>query len=965
MSFPTSIIKAALFSLVCCVTTTGNAQQYFFGHPIIRNFKPEEFKGGIQSWAITQDSRELMYIANNFGLLEFDGATWNMYSLRAGTKVRSVYIGRDDRIYVGGQADFGFFKPNASGALQYFSLADSLPEKHRNFDEVWRIYEQNGSIIFFTFKNIYKYHPGKPIQVIAPTAPLEFSFQVHKNIYTLVWTKGLSVLDKNQLRLLPGGDFFAYKQVASVLPYDRDNLIVFTIKDGVFLYDGRSVKPFELTQEEAFRNIVINQAILLHDGNFALATQNKGLVLLDAKGNLLLNTSVQEGLLDNTVHTIYQDTQDNLWLGLNNGIAMVELSSPFSRLDATMGLSGTGYAALQKGNKLYVGTNSGLFVSDMAGYRKKFMLVPNSTGQVYHLNNIGENLLMAHHNGPFLVKESQAELVPAAKGAWEFVLLPGESDKLVLGAYNGLCLMSLKQNKLNFLHKFKDFEESSRVLEFDKDGDLWMAHGYKGLYRIKFDADLSKIASVKYYNSKHGLPSDQLVNMERVKNELIFPAMTGIYRFDKTKERFVLDKAFSSLFGPTEHIVEMEEDVQGTIYFISNHRVGKITYDKFGKPTLEDQLFKNIREQLNDDLSYIQILDRNNVLFGAKEGFIHYNAGKNKKLMPFHTRLASVASISGETDSLLLSGRVVDKARDTTLPYAYNSLRFVYSSSFYEKPEKTQYQYYLKNFDSSWSEWTSKTEKEYTNLPEGTYVFQVRARNIYGTISEAKPFTFVVNPPFYRSHWAYLVYTLLGSLVLGAAFYQVDKRYKKEKRRLILDKERKLGQKDLEIREITNQSEQEIDRLRNEKFQAELDHKNRELTYSTIHLINKNELLSSVKLELQNILKNGGRTGSQEELKKIIRSIDHNITSEVDWKQFELHFNHVHGDFIHRLQENYPSLTPQEIKLSTYLRLNLTTKDIAQLLNISVRGVEISRYRLRKRLSLDRSENLTDFMLKY
>lgn len=200
---------------------------------------------------------------------------------------------------------------------------------------------------------------------------------------------------------------------------------------------------------------------------------------------------------------------------------------------------------------------------------------------------------------------------------------------------------------------------------------------------------------------------------------------------------------------------------------------------------------------------------------------------------------------------------------------------------------------------------------------------------------------------------------------MGAVFYRVEKRYKKERLKIIEDKDRILSEKESEAQEATRLNEQKIMRLEYEKQQAELEHMNRELTSSTFHLLNKNELLNNVKLELQSMVKQGELNNHNDELKKIVKNIEQNITSDADWKQFELHFNHVHGDFTNRLQEKYPDITPQEIKLSTYLRLNLNTKEIAQLLNISVRGVEISRYRLRKRLSLDRSENLTDFILRF
>jgi DNA-binding CsgD family transcriptional regulator len=572
---------------------------------------------------------------------------------------------------------------------------------------------------------------------------------------------------------------------------------------------------------------------------------------------------------------------------------------------------------------------------------------------------------MGHHNGPFVIEHNKATPISGEKGAWDFVEMPGNREKFILGTYSGISLLQSTNQKLDYIRKFKGLDESSRVLQFDSEGNLWMAHGYKGLFKIKFDKAFEQIESLRFYNSKDGLPSDQLVNMEKIRNELVFPALYGVFRYDKATDRFMKDDIFSSYFNENEHVAEMEEDIQGNIYFISNERVGRLSIDAFNKANMEDRLFIPLREYLNDDLSNIHVLDMKNVLFGAKEGFIHFNANKVKPFNPFHTHITHIINISQETDSLLYTGRMTEKDPGLSLPYAHNSLRFIYASSFYESPEKTQYRFYLENFDMGWSEWTSKTEKEYTNLPEGDYIFHVQARNIFGTLSSAKSFHFQVKPPYYRSHIAYTFYTLLSMVLLGLTFFQAEKRFRKEKTQLMLDKEKQLEKKDKEIISITNQSEQEIVKLRNEKLQSEVDHMNRELASSTIHLIQKNELLSSVKQELQHILKDGEKSGHAEELRKIIKSIDSNITNDESWKQFEMHFNHVHGDFTKRLLEKYPSLTPIEFKLSTYLRLNLSTKEIAQLLNISVRGVEISRYRLRKRLNLDRNENLTDFMLRF
>jgi hypothetical protein len=129
-------------------------------------------------------------------------------------------------------------------------------------------------------------------------------------------------------------------------------------------------------------------------------------------------------------------------------------------------------------------------------------------------------------------------------------------------------------------------------------------------------------------------------------------------------------------------------------------------------------------------------------------------------------------------------------------------------------------------------------------------------------------------------------------------------------------------------------------------LEAELAHINQELTSSTIHLINKIEQLGEVNELLEGLVDSRHDT-PKTEIRRIISEVDKSLSSDADWHKFERNFNLVHGDFIKRLLARYPSLTPQEMKLSAYLRLNLNTKEIAQLMNISIRGVAISRYRLR------------------
>ena len=163
------------------------------GLPIIQNYGPEEYNAGIQNWSIIQQSEGMLYVANNMGLLEFDGHSWAKYVVPNRTKVRSTFIDQNENIYVGSQRDFGYFSPDKAGKLVYTSLADSLAEDFRDFDETWKIYGQDELVYFCTFSEIFVYD-GSSLQVVTSDYPLEVSFLHNNELYTQEWGKGLSKL---------------------------------------------------------------------------------------------------------------------------------------------------------------------------------------------------------------------------------------------------------------------------------------------------------------------------------------------------------------------------------------------------------------------------------------------------------------------------------------------------------------------------------------------------------------------------------------------------------------------------------------------------------------------------------------------------------------------------------------------------------------------------------------------------
>jgi DNA-binding CsgD family transcriptional regulator len=965
-----SISRLLLFSTIILVCTNLNTSAQMLsikGLPFIKNYTPDVYHAGIQNWSMTQNEDGILYIANNLGLLQFDGSTWTILHIKNNTKVRSVYVGNDQKIYAGSQADFGYFYPDENGLLQFTSLADSLPDDVRDFDETWKIFAQNGLIYFCTFKNIYVYD-GVKLNTITSDYALEISFQVNNQLYVQEWNKGLSLLKDHELHLITNGEFFKTKRISDIISFDRDQFLISTFNDGNFLYSQGEIKPFFL-KDNSIKDEIINDALRLSNGDIALATQNGGLYLIDKQGTIELHLNKDKGLIDNTINSMHEDHQGNLWLALNNGIARVELNSPFSIIDERLGLPGAGYTALSTEDQVFLGTNNGLYYWD--GTEMKF--VSGSSGKVYSIQKINDELLMGHHSGAFKIENNKAINFSDEKGAWIFKQHPFNKNKIIEGTYLGINSLELNNGRISQVNKIQGFDESSRVMEFS-DSTLWIAQGYKGVFKVNLSADLLAVTDKKLYNSNKGFPSDVLINVFKISNELIFSSESGFYKYDKAKDFFFPYAKYSDLLGYESSVVDMEEDELGNIYFIERSKVGVLKSTNTGGFELSTAAFNKVKGLWNDDLGNITVLDKDNILIGAREGFIHYDPSfLVKKTDDFKVLIRQVEN-KGKTDSIIFHGQFMEgdeiakeqpEKAISSFKFRQNSFVFDYTAIHFESEGEIHYQYKLEPYEEEWSDWTPSSTKEYTNLHEGDYTFRLRAKNIYNEERDAVPYSFHINPPIYRTTFAYLFYGLGTLSLLFLSFKYLDKRYKKATLELTEKQDLEIKEKEEQIESITQKTEQEIIQLKNDKLQSEIRFKSQELTSSTMHLIQKNELLNQIKNTLKNYAKSDAPKNINAELSKIVKTIDKDLAKADEWQKFELNFDQVHGNFITRLKESYPKLTPQELKFSAYIRMNLNTKEIANLLNISVRGVEIGRYRIRKKLSLERQDNLSDFILRF
>ncbi|WP_050977532.1 triple tyrosine motif-containing protein [Nitritalea halalkaliphila] len=712
----------------------------------------------------------------------------------------------------------------------------------------------------------------------------------------------------------------------------------------------------------------INVVSTLKNGHIAIGTQFDGLYILDEKGHVQLHLDRNKGLENSTILSVFEDRAGNLWLGHSNGITLVELSLPFRLIDQRMGVLGTGYAARTHQNALYLATNIHLAVLPPAA--KDAYPVPNGEGQAYGLTQRGNELLVARHSGGYALGKNGLEALGGQVGVWGFLPMREQPDLFIAGTYNGLALYQKEAGgSYRLLHEIDGFKESCRLIQWESDGSLWMSHSYKGVYKLTLSDDLKRV-SARLYGTADGLPTNLMNSVWKIGGRTLFTTEYGIYRYLPTEDRFEKDPTFAPYFEHDMLITSLAEDPVGNIFFIGNKEVGVLESQNDGSYKKNHQLFNKILPLLNDDLQNVSLIGPNEVLFAANEGFIRYTLRDAKAVPPQYPTLIRGIYRTGGSDSLLYRGgskRLFDQEfveaphKRAQFPYSMRDLRFEFTNTIPNQELSTQFRFYLEGLENDYGEWTDKRDRAYTNLREGRYTFYVQSRDLYGQVSEAAAFSFSILPPWYRSPWAYSTYFVGALAFLFIGFKRLDRAYEQKTAAITAKQEEVIAETSSQL----ERSQQELEQLRTEKLEAEIQSKNKKLASATMQLLNKNEFIDHAKNHLNQIIKKSRNQEVKQELQKVITSIDKNIAQDNDWEQFELYFDQVHGDFMQRFKGAYPTLSPQEIKLTAYLRMNLSSKEMAYLMNISTRGVEIARYRLRKKLNLERSENLQEFILKF
>lgn len=955
---------------VLCLGQIACAQNTI-GIPNITNYFKQDYNAGRQNWNIAQDHRGIMYFANNSGLLSFDGTFWRTYPIPNATIVRSLAIDSSDRIYVGGQQEFGYFYPNEHGELVYTSLKSLLKKTDYDFADVWTVQVVQQRIFFQSNRKMFEYSHGT-IKAY-PSIYWGFLGYVNNELLAFEYQKKLVYYKDGQwLPRVKTGTFPPGIQIKAVTNLGNDSLLLTSFSHGLYILKGDAVTPFETPdiKEIAAKNIA--GACLLAPDKIALATNLGGCIIIDRKGKFIQQLTKNEGIQNNNVLSLAMDKDRNLWLGLDNGIDLINYNNAIKNIFPEAVDRNTGYTSIIHNNRLYLGLATGLYKvdlpdtnGDISYVKGQFTLVENSKGQVWNVSEVNGQLFLGHTKAAYLVNDNKATLLDDKSGFWIFLPFYDSvpSSVIMAGTYNGINFYNYKNNHITNTHQQALFESARFVVK--NKNIIWAVHPYKGMYMISFNEQQQPV--VTNYNDKKKILSQNHNHLFRVAGRMVLTTDNGIFEFSDAANDFIPSAYFRKLFGNIL-IDFLKEDKAGNIWFCSHKRLGVAektggNYRLVYIPELDDKIMSNGFENIN-------IIDSNNVLIAAEKGFFHLNYARYRKSKYPLTTLIRKVQVATSREDMIFGGyaQPYNLLADPSIAYVSNSLHFECSAIIYGQQHNTTYSYFLKGFDIGWSPWGRKTEKEYTNLPPGKYVFQVKCRTNVDNESPVASFSFTILPPWYRTWWAYILYTTALFAVLYWFYKRQQRKYRRREAEKLLQQQQRYAEEQKQLQMVhelqMGKREKEIIELKNEKLQADIEHKNTQLASTAMNLVRKMEVFSKIKDDLNAFKHNEEFKGGSKEFQKIIRLIDSELDVTQEWEQFTEHFDQVHSNFLKKLKEQWPDLTPTELKLAAYLRLNLTSKEIAHLMSISIRGVETGRYRLRKKLGLTSNEtSLYDFLI--
>ncbi len=920
------------------------------------NYTSNTYNAGNQNWSVAQAQDGIIYIANNDGLLSFDGVNWKLHKMPNNLGVKSIFIdssATNEKIYVGSYEEFGYFEKNSFNQLTYNTLIPLV--KNYNFmnDEIWTISKYQGRIFFQSFSSYFIYHPeNKEVKPFKPIPGPLYFFSTRDNLYAQFIESDFCRFTGDKFEPLLSKEQLMGDVIVGIVPRG-ETLLLFSSKNGVFEYNlnNRHLITWKTDIDEQLNHMTLNRVVHFNDSSIAVGTLEDGIYILNSDGRLNLHLNKSNGLNNNTVLGLFVDKDHNIWAALDNGISYLQINAPISFYEPNDIQMGLVEDILADGNVFYFATNQGIYIHE----NSHIFHLPEFEIQSWFIRKFGRQIIVGHNKGTaFLENRHHNNISESSTGGTDIknAKINGQ-DILLQSTYTALQVYKNSDGQWKFSHKVNDFFDLISQIEVDHTGNIWAGHMYKGIYRLRTDQDIQSIVEREYIASLDSSTNFKgSIKLMKLRGRMVFTDSHKFYTYDDINLKIT---PFSQLnsdipeLANTHRIVAVNDSAY---WFVRNDEYTLVEY-KNGVYAIKAKIpFNALNNPPNKGRGNVYV-DDNGVSYFCLNGGI----GKYVPIKVFQApwQELSISSIIS-TDGRKTTKSHQPTNKKNTIPFSENNVNFQYQYPNYSK-RTIRIENFLEGYDTDWTTVESANlATNFTNLPAGNYVLRARAMDEFNQELSAISYAFQIKNPWYKSSLAYIIYTLLAlafivlfiKLYIGVIVKKENKLFaEKERERLAqLDKQEKL-----------------IAELKNEQLEDKLIYKSKELASASMLIINQEEMLNKLKKLIQKNIHNG-----KIQLAKgmeIIKMIDENLSDEDEWALFLKNFDLIHENFFHKLNEMYPSLTSTDLRLCALLKLNYTSKDIAKMLNLTLRGVEAARYRIRKKLALSESENLTTFMINF
>ncbi len=818
------------------------------GLPFITHYTDKDYGDVGQVWAITQDNRGVMYFGCNYGLKTYNGKIWNSYISPYSTSVRSLTTDDNGNVYYGAEGDFGIMLPDVKGKLNFHSLyLDKFRGDSIDFGPVWKTLIANNKIFFQSFNKLFycnlplKFEDDSlvnKITEITPEIQFHLSFSVDNEYYIREWEKGLYKFSNNKLELIPGGEKFALLRIYVMLPYDKNRILIGTRSKGFFLYDKTknkdAIKPFYIDKNEEILGAALYNGEQLLNGNYVIGTLGNGIYIFNKNGKILNHYNEKTGLPSQYVVALFYNKKSlnpKLWFFYQDyGIYNADISGNFTKWDKTFGFDGIVNDIIRYNSKLYFAVNNNLYYLSYKSGLPKFINIYSENQNIWKFykykkpNSNETKLLMASVSGVYEIKDTIVSKIADANKANVLYQSITNPQRLFIGSDDGLSFISFKNNTWTKSVKINAVTDPVQsLLETKKYLVLGLTTKGVGILKNIEDKNITLLDSSK------GLPllgKDYLVH--NIKGKVVIASGSGLHFIDdneKVEPFSYFGKQYCDTFIGVYQFVQDNNDYWMSVFNNAqnpNHRLIKFT-DK--DKLTEDSVFANILPPKSTLCIYP---DGNYVWIGNESGLFKFNKNKTKNYkQPFNVLITKVTT---SNDSLLFAGNYSQKengaysstlrqpeSKIPVLKFKNNLLIFEWASPFFEKEKETVYSFRLVGSLDDWSKWSKKTDTRYTNLYEGDYTFEVKAKNIYDTESAVTQYVFTILPPWYRTLWAYFIFLVAGVLFILLIIKLYTKKLKRENEKL----EQIVKERTAEIRMQNEEITAQRDEIQEQKNQVE------------------------------------------------------------------------------------------------------------------------------------------------